>query len=159
MNAPAVEPGRQDRLINFICRRPRLGELGIRLVIRQLHNHPDKFLRKSMERVSAADQQMIMCSAENRQIFLSAISESVRCGSHGIMRAVQLLGGPWGFCLADLPPAAISIWQGGCDPIAPQSTGEYFNRELAGSELYIDPKAGHLTMAKWHAAEIFAKFV
>ena len=75
-----------------------------------------------------------------------------------IITAVRLLAGNWGFRLAELPPAPISIWQGGCDPIAPPAMGHYFHRQLAGSELMLDPTAGHATMLKWHAREILARF-
>jgi hypothetical protein len=36
--------------------------------------------------------------------------------------------------------------------------GHYFQEQIAGSELTIDPRAGHLTTPKWHAAEILSRF-
>jgi hypothetical protein len=36
--------------------------------------------------------------------------------------------------------------------------GHYFQQNVAGSELTIDPRAGHLTMLKWHAATILGRF-
>jgi pimeloyl-ACP methyl ester carboxylesterase len=101
---------------------------------------------------------MIMPNPEYRALFIQTVSEATRCGSAGVLRAIQLLGGEWGFRLCDLPPASVSIWQGGDDPITPPSMGHYFHRNLVGSELFVDPCAGHLTMPKWHAAEILSRF-
>lgn len=158
MNAPGVQRGNQDKLIAFICRRPRLGEIGIRAAIRMLHRNPNRFVQRASEKWSAADRQLILGNPEYRTFFLRTVREAVRSGPAGLMRAIQLLGVNWGFRLRDLPPASVSIWQGGCDPIVPPSMGHYFHQQIAGSELIIDPRAGHLTMPKWHAAEILARF-
>jgi len=158
MHSPGVVPGNQDKLIEFICRRPRLGQIGLNAAIRMLHRNPDRFLERAGKEWSAADRQLILCNSEYRKLFIRTVSEAARCGSAGLLRAIQLLGGPWGFKLCNLPPASVSIWQGGCDPIAPQSMGHYFHQQIAGSELMLDPRAGHLTMPKWHAAEILARF-
>ena len=158
MNSPGVQPGNQDKLIEFICRRPRLGEIGLKAAIRMLHRNPDRFLARAGKEWSAADRQLILCNLEYRKLFIRTVSEATRCGSAGLLKAIQLLGRPWGFRLCSLPPALVSIWQGGCDPIVPPSMGHYFNQQIAGSELMVDPRAGHLTMPKWHAAEILAGF-
>jgi pimeloyl-ACP methyl ester carboxylesterase len=159
MRAPGVAPGNQDKLIEFICRGPRLGQIGLNAAIRMLHRNPDRFLERAGKEWSAADRQLILCNAEYRKLFVRTVSEAVRGGSSGLLRAIQLLGGPWGFRLCNLPPIPVSIWQGGCDPIAPPSMGHYFHQQISGSELMIDPRADHLTMPKWHAAEILARFI
>ena len=158
MNAPGVTPGNQDKLIAFICRRPRLGEIGLRAAVRRLHRNPDRFVQLASKKWSAADRQLILGNPEYRRLFIRTVREAVRCGTAGLLRAIQLLGGDWGFRLRELPPASVSIWQGGSDPIVPPSMGRYFHQQIAGSELIIDPRAGHLTMPKWHAAEILARF-
>jgi pimeloyl-ACP methyl ester carboxylesterase len=157
MSAP-VQPGNQDKLIRFISGHPRLGEAVLNSSIRRLHRNPTGMARKVADTWSDADRQLILCNPAYYRDFVRTLNEAVRQGSAGVLRSVQLLGGNWGFRLCDLPRASISIWQGGCDPIAPPSMGRYFHSQLAGSELIIDPKAGHLTMPKWHAAEILARF-
>ena len=89
---------------------------------------------------------------------IRTLQEATRCGTAGIQTDVTLLGRPWGYRLRDLPPASVSIWHGGCDTIAPISMGRYFHQQIAGSELVVDPQAAHITMMKWHAAEILARF-
>ena len=158
MDASGVEPGNQDQLIAFIRRRPRLGKIGINAAIHMLRRDPDRFVQRASREWSEADRRMIMPSLEYCALFVQTVSEATRCGSAGVLRAIQLLGGDWGFRLCDLSPASISIWQGGDDPIVTPSMGRYFQRQLAGSELFIDPNAGHLTMPKWHAAAILARF-
>lgn len=158
MNAPGTYRGNQDRLIDLVTRRPRIATLGFKVAIRQVNRNPDRFLEKISASWSAADRQMVMCRADYRATVIETIRESTRCGPTGIVSAVRLLGSPWGFRLNELPPTSVSIWHGGCDPITPVSMGHYFHRHLAGSELMIDPSAGHLTMIKWHAAEILARF-
>jgi pimeloyl-ACP methyl ester carboxylesterase len=157
IDAPGVEPGNQDRLIAFITRRPRLGEIGLNAAIRMLHRNPDRFLARAGREWSEADRRMILPNPEYRAIFIRTVNEATRCGSAGILRAIQLLGVPWGFRICDLQ-GSVSIWQGGDDPITPPSMGYYFHRNVAGSELLVDPAAGHLSMPKWHAAEILARF-
>jgi len=156
--AAGVTPGNQDRLIAFISRRPRLSTVGFNVAIRTLHRNPDKMARRVMQSWSESDRQLVRCNPEYYRGLIRTLNEATRCGSTGILREVQLLGSPWGFRLCDLPPASVSIWHGGCDPIAPVSMGHYFHRQIAGSELIIDPAAGHITMPKWHAAEILSRF-
>lgn len=70
----------------------------------------------------------------------------------------QLLGRRWGFDLADVSGPPISVWHGQCDRIAPISMGHYFHSQLVGSTLHVDPRAGHITMFKWHSEEIHQEF-
>jgi pimeloyl-ACP methyl ester carboxylesterase len=158
MNAPGTRRGNQDDLIEFVDRRPRLSNIGFNVAIRQVNRNPQKFLERVSRSWSSADQQMVMCNAEYRAAVIQTLREATRCGSAGILTEVQLLARPWGFRLEQLPFVPVSIWHGGCDPIAPVSMGHYFHRQIAGSELIIDPSAGHLTMIKWHAAAILSRF-
>jgi pimeloyl-ACP methyl ester carboxylesterase len=157
-HAQGVRPGNQDRLISFVARRSRLSTVGLNVAIRTLRRNPDRMARRVMQSWAESDRQLIHCSREHYATLIRTLNEATRCGSAGILRDVQLLGSPWGFRLCDLPPASVSIWHGGCDPIAPLSMGEYFHRQVPGSELIVDPAAGHLTMPKWHALEILARF-
>jgi pimeloyl-ACP methyl ester carboxylesterase len=158
MRSPGVEPGNQDQLIEFICRRPRAGEIGLNAAIRMLHRDPNRFLQRASQHWSVADGDLIFSKPEYRSLFIRTVNEATRSGSAGLLCAIQLLGNSWGFRVDELPRAPVSIWQGGCDPIAPPSMGHYFHQQIAGSELIVDPKAGHLTMPKWHSAEILARF-
>jgi len=158
MNARGVRPGNQDRLIAFAMRRPRLARIGFNAAIRQLHRNPDRMARRVAASWAESDRQLIMCNPVYRAALVRSLREATRCGATAVLTAVQLLGGSWGFQLCDLPPASVSVWHGGCDPIAPVSMGHYFHRQIAGSKLIVDPGAGHLTMLKWHAADILARF-
>lgn len=158
MDAPGTCRGNQDELIDLVTRRPHIATLGFKVASGQLHRKPQHFLEKVSASWSPADRQMVMCRSDYRAAVIDTLHEATRCGSAGISTDVRLLGSPWGICLDRLPPAPISIWHGGCDPIAPISMAHYFHRQLAGSELIVDHAAGHLTMIKWHAAEILARF-
>jgi pimeloyl-ACP methyl ester carboxylesterase len=105
-----------------------------------------------------SDRQLLLGDPQNRAGFHANLLAATRQGAGQVMYAVRVLAGYWGFRLAELPPAPLSIWQGGCDPIAPPAAGRYFHRQLAGSEMFFDPQAGHVTMLKWHAREILARF-
>jgi len=155
---PGVPQGNQDKLIAWVGRRPRLATLAFRVAGNQLRKHPDFVLRKVAKDWAESDRQLIFCNSEYYAAFHQTLLETTRCGPTGIVADVTLLGSDWGFRLGDLPPASVSFWQGGCDPIAPAAMGHYFQRHVAGSELTIDPRAGHLTMLKWHAAEILGRF-
>jgi pimeloyl-ACP methyl ester carboxylesterase len=162
-HSPMAEPnsgrGNQDAFIEFLLRRPRFGRLAIATIIRRLHKRPDKVMARVAGEAAASDRQLLLGDPISRQAFHANLLAATRGGADEVMRAIRLLGTSWGFRLAELPPAPISIWQGGCDPIAPPAAGRYFHRQLAGSELYFDTAAGHATMLKWHAREILAKFV
>jgi pimeloyl-ACP methyl ester carboxylesterase len=153
-----VEAGGADRLIETISRRPRLGRIGLNAADRRLSRNPEKFADRTMESWAAADRQLVNCNPYYRQTMIRTLQEATRCGTAGIQTDVTLLGSPWGFRLCDLPPASVSIWHGGCDTIAPLSMGRYFHRNVAGSELVVDPRAAHVTMMKWHAAAILSRF-
>ncbi len=157
MNAP-VRPGNQDNLISFVTRRPRLARAGFNVELRVLNRNPDKIARKVQQCWSEADRQLVNCNPQYYATFVRTLCESARHGADGLIQAVNLLGSDWGFRLCDLPYVPTSIWQGGCDPIATPSMGHYFQEQIAGSELTIDPRAGHLTTPKWHAAEILSRF-
>jgi len=155
---PGAPVGDQDKLIAWVGRRPRLATLAFRVAGNQLRKHPNFVLHKVAASWDESDRQLILCNPEYYAAFNQTLLEATRCGPAGIMTDVTLLGSDWGFRLCDLPPASVSFWQGGCDPIAPAAMGHYFQRNVAGSELTIDPRAGHLTMLKWHAAEILSRF-
>lgn len=161
-HSPMAEPnsgsGNQDEFIEFLLRRPRVGHALLSTIIRRLHKHPDKTMERIASQAAASDRQLLLCDPVNRAGFHANLLAATRGGAGQVMCAIRLLAGYWGFRLAELPPASISIWQGGCDPIAPPAAGRYFHRQLAGSEFFFDPKAGHATMLKWHAREILAKF-
>jgi pimeloyl-ACP methyl ester carboxylesterase len=158
MNAPGTHRGNQDNLIEFVNRRPRLGNIGFNVAIRQFNRNDQRFLARVSQSWSSADRQMVMCNPEYRAAVINTLRQATRCGPSGLITEVRLLACPWGFRLDQLPPVPVSIWHGGCDPIAPVSMGYYFHRQIAGSELTIDPAAGHLTMIKWHAAAILSRF-
>lgn len=153
-----VEPGSADRLMALIDRRPRLARLGLRIADRKLDHKPQKFIDRVMATWATVDRQLVNCNAGYRQTMIRTLREATRCGTAGIQTDVTLLGSPWGFRLCDLPPAPVSIWHGGCDPIAPLSMGRYFHIQIPGSVLHVDPPAAHITMMKWHATEILSQF-
>jgi pimeloyl-ACP methyl ester carboxylesterase len=158
MGAPGVQPGSQDKQIALVTRRPRLAKLGFGLISRKLDRRPDKVVQKVTKEWTAADRQLILCNPTYYRQLIENLDEAARCGVDGLVRDVRLLGCDWGFCLNQIASVEVSIWQGACDRVSTPSMGHYFNRQIAGSELMIDPRAGHVTMLKWHAAEIFAKF-
>lgn len=158
MTARGAGRGNQDNFIEFIVRRPRLARVGINVVIRRLHRKPDAVMQRVAGNAAASDARLLLGNPENRQGFHASLLAATRGGAGPIMTDVRLLAGDWGYRLTELPAASVSIWQGGCDPIAPPSMGRYFHRTIAGSELAFDPAAGHVTMLKWHAREILARF-
>jgi hypothetical protein len=158
MDVPGTGRGSQDRLIEFIARRPRLAHFGIGVTIRRLHRRPDAVLARVASEAAASDRELLLNDPVNRAGFHQSLLAATRGGPAPIITDVRLLAGHWGYRLTELPPAPASIWQGGCDPIAPPSMGHFFHRNIAGSELAVDPAAGHATMLKWHAREILSRF-
>jgi pimeloyl-ACP methyl ester carboxylesterase len=161
-HTPMAEPnsgtGTQDEFIEFLLRRPRIGQALLNTIIRRLHKHPDKVMERIAGQAAASDRQLLLCDPVNRAGFHANLLAATQSGANQVMHAIRLLACNWGFRLAELPPASISIWQGGCDPIAPPAAGRFFHRQLADSAYFLDPTAGHATMLKWHAREIFARF-
>jgi pimeloyl-ACP methyl ester carboxylesterase len=157
LDAPVV-PGNQDARIRRFTRRPRLGNIVSRIGIRMLHRRPESFTNRVGDSWSASDRQLILCNPELKAKFLANMREAVRCGNGGVLTDVRLLGSYWGYQLCNVPVVSTSFWQGGCDRIATPSMGEYFHRCLPHSEYHFDPRAGHVTILKWHAHEIMARF-
>ena len=158
MGACGTCPGNQDELIELISRRPRLGKLAFKVLGRRLDRRPDKVIQKISKNWSAADKKLILCNPKHYQQLVDNLREASRCGPEGLVTDIRLLAGRWGFCVSDITGVPVSIWQGECDPVVTPSMGHYFQKQIAGSELILDPRAGHVTMFKWHAREILAKF-
>jgi pimeloyl-ACP methyl ester carboxylesterase len=158
MDEPGAGRGNQDRLIEFIARRPRLAHIGIGVIIRRLHRRPDAVLARVGSEAAASDRKLLLDDPVNRAGFHQSLLAATSGGPAPIVTDVRLLASHWGYRLAELPPASVSIWQGGCDPIAPPAMGHFFHRNVAGSELAVDEVAGHATMLKWHAREILSRF-
>jgi pimeloyl-ACP methyl ester carboxylesterase len=149
--------GSQTRTLQAVNRRPRIMTIAINAVARRLDRNADAVAQNISEHWAAVDRRLIFCNREYYASYIDTLRQSVRCGTAGVIREAQLLGQRWGFRVCDVPPN-VSIWQGGCDPIAPPAMGHWFHRQIAGSELILDPSAGHLTMLKVHAADILARF-
>ncbi len=158
-DAPGVCPGSEDKKIALIARHQRLGNLALGLISRRLDRKPEKVITKATSSWTAADRQLVLCNPRHHRNLIANLAAATHCGPHGAVTDIHLLGSPWCFSLGAIQGVNVSIWQGGCDPIATPSMGRYFHRHIAGSELRIDPHAGHVTMFKWHAAEILARFV
>jgi pimeloyl-ACP methyl ester carboxylesterase len=158
LGTPGVSTGSADKAIALITRRPRLGRMGVNFIARRLDRRPDRVVAKITKDWTAADRNLILCNPLYHRMLIANLRESAACGGEGLVTDISLLACDWGFKLCDIHGVGVSIWQGGCDRIAPPSTGKYFHRQIAGSEFHLDPKAGHVTMLKWHASEIFARF-
>ena len=158
LGAPGVSAGSADKIIALIIRRPRLSRMGLNFASRRLDSRPDRVAKHVMHNWAEVDRQLVLCNPYYYQFLIDNIDEAVRCGVDGLATDVRLLGCDWGFELCQIQGVSVSIWQGGCDTISTPSTGRYFHSQIAGSEYHYDPRASHITMFKWHAAEILARF-
>ncbi|MEM8945854.1 MAG: alpha/beta hydrolase [Planctomycetota bacterium] len=158
MGACGTCPGNQDKFIELITRRPKLGQAALGLVDRRLDRKPDKTIQMLSKNWSAADRKLMLCNRKRYCQLLANLREATRCGTDGITTDIRLLGSCWGYCLGEISGTPVSIWQGGCDPVVTPSMGRYFHKQIAGSDLILDPRAGHVTMFKWHVHEILRRF-
>jgi len=158
LGAPGTSPGSEDKMIELVVRRPRLAKAGFNFVSRRLSRRPGPVIQKITKNWTADDRRLILCNPITYNQLIANLRESVRCGTQGLITDIQLLACPWGFPLNNISDVPVSIWHGKCDRIAPISMGHYFQRHIAGSELTIDPSAGHVTTLKRHAAEILSRF-
>lgn len=152
-------PGNQDQLIELVSRRQRLGKLAFKVIGKRLRKKPDKVIEKISKKWTAADRKLILCNPKHYRNLIANMREAIRCGPQGLVTDIDLLARNWGFCLSNIEGVQVSLWQGGCDRIVTPSMAHYFQKQIAGSELTIDPKAGHVTMFKNHATEILSRFV
>lgn len=155
--APVVR-GNSDDVIELIRKRPRLGRLGLNLIDRRLDRKPDSIVKQVTKSWTAADRKLVYCNPKLYKRLVANLREASICGTRGLQRDITLLGSCWGFQVNEASGVSISIWQGGCDRIVTPSMARYFHSQLPGSELFMDPKAGHVTMFKWHVNEILERF-
>ena len=158
LGAPGVCAGSEDDAIALIARRPRLGCMGLDFIAGRLDRKTDHVIEKITKDWSAADRKLVLCNPRYYRNLIANLNEASCCGVEGLVTDIRLLACHWGFELCQIQGVSVSIWQGGCDRIAPPSTGRYFHRQIADSEYHFDPCAGHVTMLKWHAPEILARF-
>ncbi|MCA9259711.1 MAG: alpha/beta hydrolase, partial [Planctomycetales bacterium] len=155
---PVCAPeGSQDAKMAWVARHPRLAGRLVDVVDKRLDRRPDQTVQMLAKSWSCADRQLVFGDPWLKRQLVKNLELATRCGSDGVVRDIQILGSCWGFSLCEAQGVGVSFWHGGCDEIAPPAMGRYFQRQVAGSELQIDPRAGHVTMLKWHAAEIFAR--
>lgn len=152
-------PGNQDQLIELVAQLPRVGKLAFNAIGRRLDRKPEKVVKKVSANWSAADRRLMLCDCGNYRKLVANMREGIRCGPDGLVHDIELLADCWGFRLSDIKGVPVSIWQGGCDPVVTPSMGRYFHHHIAGSELIVDPQAGHVTMFKWHSTEILSRFL
>lgn len=158
LGAPGVSAGVEDKIIALITNRPRISNMGLNLVSHRLDRKPDKVVKRVMKHWAEVDRQLVFCTPGYYQFLIDNLDEAIRCGIDGLATDVRLLARHWGFELCEIQGVGVSIWQGGCDTISPPSTGQFFHSQIAGSEFHFDPRASHITMFKWHAAEILSQF-
>jgi pimeloyl-ACP methyl ester carboxylesterase len=154
----AIRQGAEDHLIAIFRERDKLARVAVNRTIRRLDRRPYQVLDRVTRRWNPADRTLEISHPSIRRRLELSLEHVTLCGSAGIVTDVQLLGGPWCFDPADVSGPPVSIWQGKCDRIVPQSMGQYFHGAIPGSRLYLDPQAGHVTMLTSHAAEILAQF-
>ena len=153
-----VKEGRYDGLLRLVVRRPRISKAAFNLTARRLRRRPDAVIRRITSDWAAADRRLVYCQPGFKQALVDDLCEATRCGAAGILRDAQLLSSCWGFAVKDAAGVPASIWHGCCDPIAPPSMAHYFHAQLPGSELILDPQAGHVSMLYTHLEEIALRF-
>ena len=152
-------PGNQDKLIELVSKRQRLGKLAFKVVGRRLDRKPEKVLKMLSKNWTADDRRLLLCNPRNYRNLVANLRAAIQCGPQGLVTDIRLLARHWGFCLNEIEGVSVSIWQGGCDRIVTPSMGQYFHKQISGSELIVDPCAGHASMFKKHATEVLARFV
>lgn len=146
--APIDRPGavgelglRLDRLLFPLARRnARLASVLLD-VVRAL---PARVMKWSLvQEVAPADREVIgALSAEQATDF---VYEALRSGVRGTVHDYRLLGGPWGFELAEVAPEVL-LWQGGEDRLVPLSHARYLAERLPHARLTILPGRGHFLL-------------
>ena len=157
-DAPCVTPGDSDDTIELVRKRPRLARAGLKVGDRILDRNPDLIVKQVTKNWTEADKRLVLCNPTLYCRLVANLRMASCCGPDGIVRDISLLGSCWGFAVREAAGVSYSIWQGGCDRIVTPSMARYFHSQLPGSELFLDPCAGHVTMFKWHLPEILARF-
>jgi hypothetical protein len=158
LGMPGVVPGEYDRAIELFLRRPKLANKAAEITRRRLHRKPDKIIARVTKNWDRNDRRLVTCDPSMRRLLVGSLRHATLRGGQGVITDAQLLGSQWGFDIADTSGPQISIWHGQCDRIAPISMGRYFHSRLVGSSFHVGPSAGHVTMFKWHAGEIYTEF-
>ena len=152
-------PGIHDKSITTISRHQRAGKRVLNVVRQRLDRKPKKVIARVTQQWTTADRKVIYCNPKNYHNLVMSLREVFRCGPQGIVTDIHLLGSNWGFCLSDIQNVPVSLWQGGCDRIVTPSMAHYFHKHIAGSDLTIDPQAGHVSMFRNHTNEILSRFI
>jgi len=73
----------------------------------------------------------------------SGVKEAFRQGIKGHNEELRIYTDDWGFKVNDIK-ANVYLWYGAKDLCAPLNMGKYYNSQIPGSKLFIDPDGGHL---------------
>lgn len=72
-----------------------------------------------------------------------SVKESFRQGIKGPALDLKIYTGDWGFKLKNIK-AKVYLWYGAKDRNVPLNMGKYYESQIPGSKLFIDPNGGHL---------------
>jgi pimeloyl-ACP methyl ester carboxylesterase len=73
----------------------------------------------------------------------SGVAEAFQQGILGSAYELKVYTDDWGFALKDIK-ANVFLWYGAKDKCVSLNMGKYYNSQISGSKLFIDPDGGHL---------------
>jgi pimeloyl-ACP methyl ester carboxylesterase len=78
----------------------------------------------------------------------SGVKEAFRQGIKGPDEELRVYTDDWGYKVKDIK-AKVFLWYGAKDKCVSMNMAKYYNSEISGSKLFIDPDGGHLARYKF----------
>lgn len=151
-----LEPSRAglvwvDRWLLTLCRwAPPLAALGIRAAV----GLPSaEQMQRVIRRDGAEADREALRGDPSPTWMATAVKESIRAGTRGVIRDYRIYGEPWGFDLEQIQ-VEVGIWQGDADKEVPTGDAEILAARIPRAKLVICPGEGHLSLARNRCAEV-----
>lgn len=90
------------------------------------------------------DRLLYQETVKNREGKESGVKEAFRQGIKGAEQELKIYTDDWGFELKDIK-AKVYLWYGAKDRCVSLNMGKYYNSQISGSKLFIEPEWSHLS--------------
>lgn len=144
------------RAVNAVMNHPALYRRVARSQLRQMSNHPDRWLG-AWAKMQPADGAMFREHPHIAAMVLAEMTEAVRAGPSGLVHEASLYHRDWGFELAAIQTAT-AIWHGASDRQATPAGAAFLSDSIPSASLTLVDGAGHFSTLIDNATTILTEF-
>ena len=143
------------RVVNALMKHPTLYRTVARSQVRQMSNHPDRWLGM-WAKMQPADGAMFRERPSIARTILTEMTEAVRAGDAGLIHEASLYHRDWGFDLAAVQTTT-AVWHGDSDRQATPAWARFLTDNIPTATLTMVEAGGHFSTLIDNATRILTE--